>query len=226
MIDYFQKKYYNHILKPYLIWYLKKERITKLKGFTLLVKPTVFHPKFFFSSLYFYDVINKLALENKSVLEIGCGSGLLSLLAYKKKAIVTCCDINDKAIECTQHNFKLNFNTHNTNFNTIKSDLFDAIPKQTFDFIFINPPYFFSDVYTENQLAWNCGKNGEYFIKFFSQLNNYINTQSTVLMILADNCEIERIQTIAKQYHFLLKMEEEKKIKWEINYIFKIVSFD
>lgn len=226
MLVYLQKTYNYRILKPIVSWYLKKDRTTHLNGFNLLIKPSVFHPKFFFSSLYFYDVIKKIDLEDKQILEIGCGSGLLSLLAYQKNAFVTCCDVNDKAIDCTQHNFKLNFNTNSRKFDAIKSDLFDAIPKQPFDYIFINPPYFFNDAKTENQLAWNCGKNGEYFIKFFSQLQDYINQQSNVLMILADNCEIERIQNIAKQYHFLLKLEEQKKIKWEVNYIFKIVSFD
>ena len=100
--------------------------------------------------------------------------------------------------------------------------MFDSIPKLTFDVIVVNPPYFFDDVKTDNQLAWNCGKNGEYFVKFFSGLNQFSNSESDVYMILADNCEIDRIKNIAKSHQFILVLIVHKKIKWETNFIFKI----
>lgn len=227
MIDWLQKKYANSILKPFLIWYLKKPRITHIKGFQLLIKPTVFHPKFFFSSQYLFDFVLNLNLEKKTFLEIGCGSGLISFLAYKKKASVTCCDINELAVECTNHNFELNFKaTKSGYFNCIKSDVFDNISNQVFDVIMINPPYFFSEVGTKNQLAWNCGLNGEYFIKLFSQLKKYASIHTQTYMILADNCEIERIKKIAHEHQLQLQLVEEHKIKWEKNFIFKISHFN
>ena len=222
MINRVQKKYSNTFLKPYLIWYLKKERTSKVRGFKLLIKPTVFHPKFFFSSTYLFDFVTTLNLADKQFLEIGSGSGLISLLAYQKKAIVTACDINTVAVDCTKLNFEKNFGKESSHVLILKSDLFDAIPDSKFDVIVINPPYFFEDVKINTQLAWNCGKNGEYFIKLFSQLNNFILSDSDIYMILADNCEIERIKEIAKSHQFTFELIVHKKIKWEINFIFKI----
>ena len=222
MLEKFYKQVVSSFVKPYLIWYLKKERHTKLFGFDLLIKPTVFHPKYFFSSRYLVEFVLKLNLEHKKCLELGCGSGIVSLMVYQKKGIVTCSDINEIAVECTKINFNKNFGNNSPNFQVITSDLFEFIPKTCFDFVFINPPYFFEAVSTDHQLAWNCGKNGEYFVNLFSQLSLYISNSTQVYMVLADNCDINRISEIATRYNFRLNKVEEKKIKWEINYIYKI----
>ncbi|MES2761922.1 MAG: methyltransferase [Bacteroidota bacterium] len=222
MLDRLQKIYMQTFAKPYVLWYLKKERTDTVRGFKLIIKPTVFHPKYFFSSTYLFDFVSRIDLTDKNFLEIGCGSGLISLLAYQKKAKVTACDINDVAVECTSLNFAKNFGKEITNVSVLKSDLFDMVPESRFDIIVVNPPYFFEDVKTTDQLAWNCGKNGEYFVKLFSQLRNFVHAESDVYMILADNCEIDKIKNIAKSHQFAFELLVHKKIKWEINFIFKI----
>lgn len=224
MFDLIQKKFTTTFLKPYLTWYLKKERTDTVRGLRLLIRPTVFHPKYFFSSTYLYDFVNTLNLKDKNFLEIGCGSGLLSLLAHQKKAIVTACDINEVAVECTKLNFNENFGEQLLDVLVLNSDLFDSIPDAKFDTIVINPPYFFDEVNSNEQLAWNCGKNGEYFVKLFSQLKTFIHDRSLVYMILADNCEIDKIKDIAKAHHFIFELIVQKKIRWETNFIFKITA--
>ncbi|MBI3520058.1 MAG: methyltransferase [Bacteroidetes bacterium] len=224
MIDNLRKKYADVFLKPYLIWYLKKERTTTVGGFRLLVKPTVFHPDYFFSSRFLFDFISTLELKDKQFLEIGCGSGFVSLKAYQKQAVVTVLDINDKAIECTLHNFKENFGVTLPNLRVFQSDILDALPSGKFDIIVINPPYFFDEILTNDQLAWNCGKNGEFFIKLFSSLHRVIHANTLLYMVLADNCEIERIKKIAETYRFSMELTVQKKIKWETNFIFKITT--
>lgn len=225
MIAPLQKAYSNFLLKPFLQWYLKKERTSTVRGFHLLIKPTVFHPKYFFSSTYLFDFVSKLDLAGKSFLEIGSGSGLISLLAHQKKAIVSCSDFNPAAVECTKVNFQKNFGNIAEAVPIYESDVFSSIPESQFDFIVVNPPYFFSKVSTPGQLAWNCGANGEYFIKLFSGLKNYSSGTSSVYMILADNCDIERINLIAKENNLKLELIEQRKVKWEMNYIFKITRF-
>jgi hypothetical protein len=41
-------------------------------------------------------------------------------------------------------------------------------------------------------------------------------------MILAENCEIERIRQLADDRNFNMSLQLEKKIKWEKNFIFKL----
>jgi release factor glutamine methyltransferase len=109
------EKIYKYIIKPFIKIYLKTEPTVKIDGFKIKVFKTVFHPSLFFSTGYFYEFLKKIPLGNKRFLEIGCGTGILSMLAYRKNAIVTCCDINKAALENTKYNFE-----HNTfeNLNT------------------------------------------------------------------------------------------------------------
>ena len=76
-----------------------------------------------------------------SVLEIGCGSGIVSLSAAQAspKNIVLGVDINPNAVKCAQANAAAN-GIKNASF--ILSDLFAAVPpSQKFDCILFNPPY-------------------------------------------------------------------------------------
>jgi len=222
MFDRLQKQFASIVVKPYLLWYLKKTRVTRLKTFELTIKPGVFHPKFFFSSRYLFDFVSSLRLTHKKFLEIGCGSGIISLLAHKKQAQVTCTDINPEAVTCTKENFIKNFGSNLSDFHCIESDLFTSLPPVKFDVIVVNPPYFFEAVRFPSQLAWNCGKNGEYFKSLFSGVKSFMHEQTTFFMILAENCEITRIKEIAGEYQLAFELLENKKIKWETNFIFKI----
>lgn len=214
---------YNAFYKRILKLYLRTDSKVKYDGFKLKVFKEVFHPKLFFSTNYFYSFINSLELNKKKFLELGCGSGVLSMLALRKGAEVTALDINEKAVENTRVNFSQNFDS-DEKYSIILSDLFENLPVQHFDVIAINPPYYFKEVISPSQFAWYCGENGEYFQNLFSKLHNYINSTTHVYMILEENCEMDRIQEIAlkNKLHFILV--EEKKIKWERNYIFRIGS--
>jgi release factor glutamine methyltransferase len=222
MLDRLHKKFYDVLVQPILKYYLKKPHNFIYNDLKLKIHPGVFHPKFFFSTQVFAEFIQKLDLTGKKVCEVGAGSGLLSFIAYSKGAAVYSFDINPIAIDGLKENVNSNFKS-SENFNIYLSDLFDAIPENKFDIILINPPYFFSDPFDAGSYAWYCGKNGEYFEKLFQQLGNYIITSSQVFIILADNCDLERISAIAKKHNYLLTLNYTKKVKWEKNFIFNIV---
>ncbi len=223
MLDYLHKKYYDVLVQPILKQRLKKVRIYTYADLQLKIYPGVFHPKYFFSTQLFAAFAKQLDLKNKKVCEVGAGSGLLSFIAFSEGAEVYSFDINETAVKGIKENLESNFKER-INFNVYLSDLFNNVPVNKFDIFFINPPYFFTDPSDEGSYAWYCGKNGEYFEKLFKQLNGYSHPSSQIYMILADNCDLERISTIAKKYNYLLSLCYEKKIKWEKNFIFNIVK--
>jgi release factor glutamine methyltransferase len=212
---------YNLIFKRVLHFYLKTDSHVNFDGFKLTVFKEVFHPKLFFSTKYFYSFLSTQNFNTKSFLEVGCGSGILCLLAYKKGANVTAVDINEKAVENTLLNFSKNFSTGSTP-KIIKSNLFKELPQEIFDFIAINPPYYFKKVDQQSQLAWYCGENGEYFQDLFKNLPKYMGPETKVFMILEERCEIERIKELAARNKLYFELIEKKLIKWETNYIYKI----
>lgn len=92
-----------------------------------------------------YEVyVNNLPLKgNQSMLDMGCGCGVIGITALKKYKLnnVVCADINGIAVKNTRRNVHLN-NLDNQ-VTVVQSNLFSNIDKnQRFDLIFWNPPYF------------------------------------------------------------------------------------
>lgn len=205
-------------LQPVVKKYLEKTRTYHYKNIDLVIPPEVFHPGFFFSTKILLDYVLKLNLNNKTLLELGAGSGLISFVASQKKAIVTATDINDLAVKYLKINSERNY----LPVQIILSDMFDEIPEQQFDIIVINPPYYKKDPQTQADHAWYCGTNGEYFYKLFVSLQKYMHDETLVLMILSEDCDISMIKNIAGKYYFMFERIFSKKILWEKNFIFRI----
>lgn len=181
--------------------------------------PQVFHPGFFFSTRILLQYIIALTLQGKRFLELGAGSGLISIHAAKKGAIVTATDISPVAIECLRRNGGQN----KVKIDTIQSNLFADIPGQLFDVIAINPPYYKKDPQTMADHAWYCGENGEYFQQLFSNLARYIHKNSVVLMVLSEDCDIDMIREMASNNGFNMKVKVRKRSAWEYLYIYEIM---
>jgi release factor glutamine methyltransferase len=204
--------------KPLLVKYLSKTRVYTHENIRLEIAPQVFHPGFFFSTRLLLNYLKGLPLKNKNFLELGCGSGLISLYAQKKGANVTATDINPTAVEYLRKNSARN----NASITIILSDLFQDIPVQTFDIIAINPPYYKKNPVSAQDYAWCCGENGEYFEALFKQLNKYLHPGSGIFMVLFDGCDMGMIETLATQNGFGLDCMLTRKNLLEKNFIYKI----
>jgi release factor glutamine methyltransferase len=199
-------------------WYFKKPRNYNYKQIKGIVLPGVFYPHFTISTKLLMQFIEPLELKGKSFLELGCGTGLISVLASQKGALVTSSDVNPSAIE----NVRLNALNNKVELTAIESDLFKNLEGKKFDYIIINPPYYPKKAENRAEEAWFCGPNFEYFQKLFDKLEDHLNENSNVFMILSVDCELERIQKIALDNQLSFNLELETK-KWgEANYIFSI----
>src|SRR5688572_22573694 len=94
----FLKRLLSFFLVPAVRWYLRKERKHSHRGVTVKVFPGVFHPGLFSSTHFLIDFLASEDLRTKSLLELGCGSGLISIWAAKHGAQVTATDLSTKAI--------------------------------------------------------------------------------------------------------------------------------
>lgn len=183
-----------------------------------MVLPEVFHPGFFFSTKFLLRYLSGLPMQNKSVLELGAGAGLISIVCAKRGAMVTATDINPVSISCLDQNKKNN----QVDLCVIESDLFDHIPQQHFDYIAINPPYYKKAPSTLKEHAWYCGMHGEYFERLFKTLKSYMHNRSVVLMVLSEDCDMNMIRQMAKENALGMDCVQERKNLLETNYIFKI----
>ncbi|MEZ6087233.1 MAG: methyltransferase [Pirellulaceae bacterium] len=76
--------------------------------------------------------------SGKAVLDVGCGSGVLTVFAAMKSAHVTAVDISPQAIKNTQLNCR---NLGIENVSILLSNMYDAVD-QKFDYIVSYPPLF------------------------------------------------------------------------------------
>jgi release factor glutamine methyltransferase len=204
--------------KPLLVKYLSKTRIYRYGQLRLEIPPQVFHPGFFFSTQLLLQYISRLNVKGKNVLELGAGSGLISMEMANGGATVTASDINPVAVEYLHKNSGQN----GTDIRIVLSDLFENIPAQQFDIIAINPPYYKKQPKSPLDHAWYCGENGEYFTRLFKQLPAYMHQHSEVLMILCDACDMELIRDAAASNGLGLSLVLTKENLLEKNFIYQI----
>ena len=204
--------------KPLLVKYLSGTRTYRYKNICLEVRPEVFHPRFFFSTKFLLRYLSRLPMAGKSFLELGAGSGLLSVYAAQKGARVTATDINPVAVA----GLKKNKYANRVELNIIESDLFEKIPQQRFDVIAVNPPYYKKNPASAKDYAWYCGENGEFFQDFFGGLHNYVHPSSQVLMVVCDGCDIEMIEKLAAENFLQLHCVAVKQNLLEKNFIYRI----
>jgi release factor glutamine methyltransferase len=212
------KNIVTHTYKPLVVKYLSKKRVYHYKDTRLEIPPEVFHPGFFFSTQLLLQYLLTLPLQQQRFLELGCGSGLISIIAAKQNAEVTATDINPIAIASLISNSRQN----HVSINIIESDLFKAIPPQQFDIIAINPPYYKKQPQQPKDYAWYCGEQGEYFEQLFKSLRTYSHSGTEILMVLFKGCDMDMIDAFAAKNNFILRCMYSKKNMLEENFIFKI----
>ena len=93
--------------------------------------------------------------KGERILEIGCGSGIVSIHCALNGGIVTCGDISKKAVALTKKNMRSN----SLNAAVVETDLYSNIQGR-FDTIIFNLPYLPVKEEGDLALAWSGGENG------------------------------------------------------------------
>lgn len=212
------QKITHPIYKKYHFWYHRKARKYNYKNIYTIVQPTVFSPIHTVSTKIFLDYISSLPLANSTILELGCGSGIISLQCAYLGAKVTASDINQVALDSLDKVAK----EQGLKIDTQLSDVLDDLYPDKFGFIFVNPPFFPKKPSNTAEKAWFCGENFEFFEKMLSQLKNIDLHKTQVLMILSDGCDVQRITQIAEQHHLKITTKETIELTFETNFIYQI----
>lgn len=190
-------------------WYNSRQHWYRGHGLRVCLYPSVFHPSLMLTTQTFLNYIKTLPIQNKNVLELGAGNGLVALWCAQAGAQVTASDINPAAIRSIQASAQENA----LELSILESDLFQKIPPQRFDYIFINPPYFPQAPTNHQEMAFFCGPEFEYFHQLFNQLPAFVQTEGQVLFILTDDCDLDRIKAIAQQNNQALRLAQQSQ-KW------------
>tara|TARA_B100001057_G_scaffold501098_1_gene620516 strand:- start:17517 stop:18233 length:717 start_codon:yes stop_codon:yes gene_type:complete len=162
---------------------LKKIQIDKNENFNLYLNKKVFAPNL--TTFLLIKASKKLIKKKNKVLELGCGSGIISNYLYKKKFIekIYASDISNSAIDCSI----LNAIRNKAKYEIKKSKLFDNWKDYKFDIIIndisaitskLNPISGWYD-YAPN----NSGSDGVKFtIKILNEFKNYTNKNGKMII--------------------------------------------
>ena len=155
------------------------------RGKIIHLLPHVYEPAE--DSFLLVDALIDNIKDGDRVLELGCGSGIVSMFAQNRASLVVATDLNPHAVLCASNN----------GINAVRTDLFDGIKGQ-FDLIVFNPPYLpTSD--EERLSGWDSlimegGKNGRQTIKrFIYGLGDSLSPKGRVLLLVSSLTGIKEV---------------------------------
>lgn len=124
--------------------------------------------------------------EDQNFLEIGCGTGVISIALAKHASQGVGVDINEKAVENSKYNAEAQ---GISNINFFKSDVFENVEGK-FDVIICNPPYTKHEVKDNiDRMFWD--PEDEMKQKFFREVGGYLKPNGKIYFGWADFADID-----------------------------------
>ena len=157
-------------------------------------------------------------LDSKNVLDMGCGSGIISLAAASKKAKCKAVDINPEAVKSSNENFRLN----GIDAKAIESNLFEMLDKgEKYDIIFFNPPYYNYEPRDDFERAFGGGKDYRVIRDFLQQSKNYLAKDGYICLITSSDMGIDTMLSILDEFKLGYNILHTVKRFFETFYIIK-----
>lgn len=197
-------------------------------GYIMKVNKNVLIPRFETETLVekVINYIKNLNLENSSLLELGTGSGCISIVLKKEIPTlnVTSVEISNKALKVAKKNSQLN----NADIYFIKKDLFKFKPINSYDILISNPPYitenddYDKSILYEPKKAIFADKTGINYYKYIiSTCANYLK-QKNLIAFEIGNTQGKILKNLAKEYFPNASIKVEKDLSNKDRYLFII----
>ena len=162
-------------------------------------------------------------LDFHNALEIGVGSGIISLHLSKKIDNVFCCDINPFSLLLTKQNATSN---SISNLHLFSSNIFSSIKSGTlFDLIVFNPPYLPVDFPPRKyiDLSYHGGiDGGEHIRAFLNELGKYLSKSGVAYLLQSSLYDLKNTTEYLSNNNFKYNIKKTLKLDFETLYVFEI----
>jgi release factor glutamine methyltransferase len=171
---------------------------------------SVYHPAE--DSMLLGEAMVAEKLKGKKLLEVGCGSGVLAIIAAREGADVTAVDIDKAAVAVTMDNAV----KCDASIVVKLSDLFSAVEGEKFDLVVFNPPYLPEDLPHYADSRWSGGPDGRATIdRFIDKVDRHLNESGAVLLLVSSLSDIDKVIESFYKSRFVAKVIAKKKVPWE-----------
>lgn len=196
-------------------------------GYNINVNKNVLIPRFETETLVekTIEYIKKLKLENGSLIDLGTGSGCISIILKKELETlnITGLDISNKALKLARKNAKNN----KADINFIKENIFKFKPVNKYDILISNPPYITEDdeispnIKYEPKKAIFTNDGLKYYRHIMSTCSNYLNKKNLIAFEIGDK-QGKDLKKLAKDFFPKAKIKLERDLSGRDRYLFII----
>ena len=201
-----------HFFAYHLILARRCTRVTQAAGFRLIVRPTVFHPRYFLSSECFAEFISRLDLRAKRVVDVGTGSGILALAAARAGAReVIATDVNPNAVLTTADNARSN--GLGDRVTVLCSDLLSALaPRPLFDVILSSPPKHEGEPRDLADRGWHAGPHYRDIAALFDQSRERLKPGGQLYVMVSSDSDLNLFDSLIDRAQFTARLVAERSI--------------
>jgi release factor glutamine methyltransferase len=174
--------------------------LERVHGLTLLVPAEVFNPALFGSSLFLANYLRRNPPPpGSSVLDVGCGSGLLGLELARRGLRVLATDLNPQAVWASQVNAHLN--GCESFYEVRQGSLYGPVEqaRSKFDLIVLNPPYYPQTPATLLEAAFQAGAGLETLTGMLTGAATYLRPDGRALAVLSSTIPLAEILSQVEQ---------------------------
>lgn len=181
-----------------------------ITGLTIAIHPEVFNPKIFFSSEWFAEEIAQLIKTEKVFIEVGCGTGIVSIKSAKENLDlrIFSTDINLYAVDMT--NLNAQKNGVGDRITVFSGDVLDSIPIDVkADSIFWSMPFGYLDskenIHGRDTQVFDPGYRA--IRKFFITAEKFLKSNSRLLIgFSSDIGHFELLDAITRECGYSLSL--------------------
>lgn len=169
------------------------------------------HPEIYEPSEDTFQILNSLNVTpDDRVLELGTGSGIISLECARQGCDVVCTDVNPYAVVVSELNYKNNKNRVSGSIDVRYGDLFSAVDKdELFDVVVFNPPYLPT---RKNErvggsgwfdIAVDGGRSGLFqTYRFLDRIQGFVKPGGRVYFVFSSYSDKEKLNSFLKTKKF------------------------
>src|ERR1700736_4663881 len=201
-----------HFFSYHLILKRRSTRMTRAAGFRLIVRPTVFHPRYYITSEFFASLISGQHRNGKRVADVGTGSGILDLAAARAGAAsVRALDVNPNAALTAAENARAN--GYGDRFMAVCSDLLGALaPGALFDAVISSPPSFPGEPRDIADRSWHAGPNYRDIAPLFDQARDRLAPGGRVYLLVSSDSDLDLFSAMIVRARFRARLVAERSI--------------